>query len=319
MKMANNKFEEMLEHLVNEDREKAEELFHDIVVEKSRKIYEDLLAEETKDEEVDEASKDEEVDEASKDDEDDEDDEDKEVKEDFDLDEFEVEADDEADDAEADMDMDADAEMDADMGDEEEPAADDAEGMEDKIADLEDELADLKAEFDAMMGGDEEGEGDDDMEMGGDAEDDMADDMEDSMDMEAAPEEMAFEKSDDEVEESDDEEVDETSKSAAEQMREYVEKVTPKMGDNGDNTKSPVAGKNDMGGTASNLVAGGEADTKGTTGGLEGNSAKEENMGNINVPGGKAAKSMKSMPKGHGAEKKGAGEGADNKKAVIGS
>ena len=45
-----------------------------------------------------------------------------------------------------------------------------------------------------MMGGDEEGEGDDDMEMGGDAEDDMADDMEDSMDMEAAPEEMAFEK-----------------------------------------------------------------------------------------------------------------------------
>ena len=298
MKMATNKFEEMLEHLVNEDREKAEELFHDIVVEKSRKIYEDLLSEEVKDEEVDEASKDEEV------------------KEDFDLDEFEVEADDEADDAEADMD--ADAEMDADMGDEE-PAADDAEGMEDKIADLEDELADLKAEFDAMMGGDEEGEGDDDMEMGGDAEDDMADDMEDSMDMEAAPEEMAFEKSDDEVEESDDEEVDETSKSAAEQMREYVEKVTPKMGDNGDNTKSPVAGKNDMGGDASNLVAGGEADTKGTTGGLEGNSAKEENMGNVNVPGGKAAKSMKSMPKGHGAEKKGAGEGADNKKAVIGS
>ena len=43
--MATNKFEEMLEHLVNEDREKAEELFHDIVVEKSRKIYEDLLAE----------------------------------------------------------------------------------------------------------------------------------------------------------------------------------------------------------------------------------------------------------------------------------
>ena len=111
--MANNKFEEMLEHLVNEDREKAEELFHDIVVEKSRKIYEDLLAEETKDEEVDEASKDEEVDEASKDDEVDEasdeevdeahkddkdEDKDKEVKEDFDLDEFEVEADDEADD-----------------------------------------------------------------------------------------------------------------------------------------------------------------------------------------------------------------------------
>ena len=63
-----NKFEEMLEHLVNNDRSKAEELFHEIVVEKSRDIYENLLADDIEDEEVDEASKDEEVDEASKDD-----------------------------------------------------------------------------------------------------------------------------------------------------------------------------------------------------------------------------------------------------------
>ena len=48
----------------------------------------------------------------------------------------------------------------------------------------------------------------------------------------------------------------------AETMREYVEKVSATMGDNGDNTKSPVAGKNDMGGDAPNLVAGGEADTQ---------------------------------------------------------
>ena len=101
-------------------------------------------------------------------------------------------------------------------------------------------------------------------------------------------------------------------------MREYVEKVSATMGDNGDNTKSPVAGKNDMGGDASNLVAGGEADTKGTAGGLANNSTKEENAGNVNVPGGKAAKSNKNMPKGHGAEKKGAGDTAANKKPVIG-
>ena len=70
-----NKFEEMLERLVNEDKAGAEELFHEIVVEKSRDIYEGLLesdledetVDETKDEEVDEAT-DEEVDE-SKDDE----------------------------------------------------------------------------------------------------------------------------------------------------------------------------------------------------------------------------------------------------------
>ena len=34
-----NKFEEMLERLINEDKEGAEELFHEIVVEKSRNIY----------------------------------------------------------------------------------------------------------------------------------------------------------------------------------------------------------------------------------------------------------------------------------------
>src|SRR5210317_2148103 len=55
-----NKFEEMLERLVNEDKEGAEALFHEIVVEKSRDIYESLLedeeVEETTDEEVDEAT-----------------------------------------------------------------------------------------------------------------------------------------------------------------------------------------------------------------------------------------------------------------------
>jgi hypothetical protein len=42
-------------------------------------------------------------------------------------------------------------------------------------------------------------------------------------------------------------------------------------------------------------------------------------MGNINVPGGKASKSMKNMPKGHGAEKKGAGESGADSKSTIGS
>lgn len=78
-----NKFENMLEKLVNEDRAGAEELFHEIVVERSRDIYESLLeddlaeVEETaaeveesaddEDESVEEAT-DEEVDEASEED-----------------------------------------------------------------------------------------------------------------------------------------------------------------------------------------------------------------------------------------------------------
>ena len=50
------KFEQLLDYLVNEEMDKANELFHEIVVEKSRNIYETLLAEEADDEEVDEAT-----------------------------------------------------------------------------------------------------------------------------------------------------------------------------------------------------------------------------------------------------------------------
>jgi hypothetical protein len=49
-----NKFEEMLERLINEDPTGAEELFHESVVEKSRDIYESLLEDESDD--VDEAT-----------------------------------------------------------------------------------------------------------------------------------------------------------------------------------------------------------------------------------------------------------------------
>ena len=46
---------------------------------------------------------------------------------------------------------------------------------------------------------------------------------------------------------------------------------------------------------------------------------KDIASGNVNVPGGKASKSLKSNTKGHGAEKKGAGDTAANKKSTIGS
>jgi len=117
-----------------------------------------------------------------------------------------------------------------------------------------------------------------------------------------------------------------TPLSAGEQMREYVEKVSPKMGDNGANTKSTVASKNDMGGTAKNLTQAGteKSPVEANKGQLKGNgllkgSEKDMSTGNINVPGGKAAKANKPMPKGHGAEKRGAGDTATNKKSIIGS
>ena len=45
------KFEQLLDYLVNEEMEKANELFHEIVVEKSREIYENLIAEEAEEDE----------------------------------------------------------------------------------------------------------------------------------------------------------------------------------------------------------------------------------------------------------------------------
>jgi len=45
-----NLLAQMLENLVNNDQAKAEELFHEYVVAKSREIYEDLIESEIEDE-----------------------------------------------------------------------------------------------------------------------------------------------------------------------------------------------------------------------------------------------------------------------------
>ena len=317
-----NKFEKMLELLVNEDKEAAQELFHEIVVEKSRDIYESLLEDEAEvdeatDEEVDEAT-DEEVDEATDEDLDESDDET--VEEGFDLDEFEVEADP--------MDMDKTDDMMADLGmDDEGEEGDDEDApegdVEDRVEDLEDALDDLKAEFEKMMAGDDDGEDDEGEEEP--EEEAFAFEASDE-EVEEATDEEVDEATDEEVDEATDEEVDESKEpqTAGEQMREYVEKVSATMGDNGANTKSTVAGANDMGGTAGNLnQAGSDASAEAGAGStVKGNalsdtSAKDMNTKNINVPGGKAAKAGKTEP-GHGAEKKSKPETADNKTSVVG-
>ena len=322
--MANpNKFEEMLERLINEDKAGAEELFHEIVVEKSRSIYENLLA----DEEVEEA---EDHDDKDDDDEDMEEGsyskkkkmkkEEDEVAEDFDLDEFEVEGgmnmmagDEDPTDNMAAMGGDEtdDLEMDVSMDDE----GDDSDGdVEDRVVDLEDALDELKAEFEKMMS-DEDGNGEDD-----EGEEDMGD-MDDMDDMDDEGEEDDTDNAgEDEKEES---YTDPTDQVAT--MREYVEKVTAKMGDDGANTQSTVAGPNDMGGTAENIAQDDvENGVEANQGNLKGNALSDQNpkdmsTGNVNVPGGKASKSMKNQPKGHGAEKKGSGESGADANSPIGS
>ena len=335
--MADNKLEQMLEKLVNNDRAGADELFHEFVIEKSRGIYEkmlendleDLEVDEAKDEEVDEASKDEETNEAS-DEEVDESSDDEETNEatDEEVDEASDEEVDEASDEdveeatdektdenfgeitpEADPmggdpadDMMGDIEADADKGDMDGDMGGDEEEIEDRVVDLEDALDDLKAEFEKMMSGDKDGdEGDEDaadMDMDDEGDEDKEEAIEVPSELSVEDEAPAFE----------------GTKTAGEQMREYVEKVTPKMGDTGtDGTKSPVAGKNDMGGDAGNIAQGG--DEKGG----KASAPKEDNAGNVNVPGAKASKSMTANAKGHGAEKKGAGESGTNSKSTIGS
>ena len=296
-----NKFEEMLERLVNEDRAGAEELFHEIVVEKSRDIYESLLEAdlEDEDEEVDETT-DEEVDE-SDDEEVDESEDDAELDEDFNLDEFEVEADpmadmmggDKTDDMMGDMEMGSDDDSD-----------DGEEGTDERINDLEDALEELKAEFEKMMSGDDSEEADDEMDMG----DEEADDEMDMGDEE--PEEESFQATITPLESK-------SPMTAGETMREYVEKVTAKMGDNGASTTSTVAKPNNMGGTSANIAKGATADTKGTAGGLASNKPQAMNTKNVNVVGAKGATKMSAQP-GHGAEKSGKPETAANTKSTIG-
>ena len=286
------KFEKMLELLVNEDKVAAQELFHEIVVEKSRDIYESLLED------------DEEVDEASDEDEDDEeevDESDEDLDENFSLDTFEVEADEEE------VDMADDEEEEVDMDDEE---GEDEGDVEDRVEDLEDALDDLKAEFEKMMAGEEGEEKDDeDGDMGGDQTDDMMSDL--GMDTdESTDEDESFQATVTPMESK-------VAKSAGEQMREYVEKVSATMGDNGVNTTSTLAKPNNMGGTTANIAKGGTADTKGTAGGLASNKPQVMNTKNVNVVGAKGATKMSSQP-GHGAEKKGKPETAANTKSTVG-
>jgi hypothetical protein len=270
-----SKFEQMLEHLIADEQEKAKELFHQLVVEKSREIYENILEDDFEENEVDE-SKDEEDEEA--------------VEENFGV----IEGDDEeGDEIGGDATDDFIDDMEA-SDDEESDEADSEEDLEDRVVDIEDALDELKAEFEKMMGGDDMDD------MGGDDMGDMGGDDEMGMDMDE-PVKDSFDVSDS-------------------FMREYIEKVAnPKHGDNGVNTKSAVAGKNDMGGTTANIAKGGEAKGEGTQGGLANPSTKEDNAGNINVPGGKAGNAFSKKEPGHGAEKKGASETADNKKSTIGS
>jgi len=150
-----NRFEQLIEYVINDEEAKARELFHDIVVEKSRQIYENIMAEEdieeAKDEELDEAE--EELEEGMGGDAADDLIDDVEMEEESDMN-MEAEGDEEMD---MDMSMD-DGEEEFSMGAEE--GGSDEAATKDDIMNLEDKLDQLMAEFEDLMGGDDMGDGD---------------------------------------------------------------------------------------------------------------------------------------------------------------
>jgi hypothetical protein len=161
------KFEQLLDLLVNEDMEGANALFHEIVVEKSRDIYENLIAEEDDEEEMDEAKSedDEEMDEAKEED-------DESVDESAEEDDEEMEESEELEDSYM---MDADetgdetddfgGEVSADGDNFDAPADDEHghEGQEDSaIMDIKNAIAELEAAFAEL----EQAQGGEEAEMG---------------------------------------------------------------------------------------------------------------------------------------------------------
>jgi hypothetical protein len=195
--MDNKKFEKLIDLIINENTEQAGDLFHDIVVEKSREIYESIMEEEMMDDDMYEEGMGGQVGDL--------------------LDEIESEEhgmmedeeDMEAMDDEIDM---ADADDSFDLNDEDFGDEESGEEVEDAVIRIEDKLDQLMAEFESIMGGD--------ADMG------------------------------------DDEEVEVDSEEDAEEVMEAVQlqKVSVTHGDNGVQTKSPVAANAGQSGMASKPV-----------------------------------------------------------------
>jgi hypothetical protein len=181
-----SKFEQLIEFVINDEEAKAKELFHDIVVEKSREIYENLMDESQELDEESTHDEDEKAERAGR-----------KVAKDIEYDDKKDRMDEEEEedleemmggDASDDLITDVETEeqgMGMAEGDEEMDIEMDAEesgdeNLEDRVVDLEDKLDELMAEFEALMGDD--GDSVSDMDGGDDLEMDDTDTSEFGMD-----------------------------------------------------------------------------------------------------------------------------------------
>ena len=293
--MADNKLlQQMLEHLVNDDQAKAEELFHEYVVTASREIYESLIDSEIAEEEEKE----------------DDEDEDK-MKEDDKVDEeFEdiaIEGDDDMSPMGGDPTDDLEGDIDAEMDDEEGGEK----SEEELFQDLDSIVDELQAKFDELKGGDDMGDMGDDGEEGGNPfakEEGMGD--------------LATVR----------EYVEKVANGHGAEKKGAGEGALVGTGNKGQGSATNAQGmkfsKNDMGGTTANILSGrngADAGEVGSAGGAMKGSALSDTKagdnphakGNINVPGGKAGGAFSKKEPGHGAEKAGTKESPDNKQSLF--
>ena len=312
------KFEQLLDYIVNEEMDKANELFHEIVVEKSRNIYENLIAQEAEEEDEGAVEESDEEDESAVEEADEEDE--------SAVEESEEEASEGMEELEDSYMMDGDDEMDMEpsglektddlggdvmVGDEE----DEMGGEEEQVAyDIQDAIQKLEDAL-AQLGGEAP---EDEFDAGDDMGDDMGDDEEETPEMMGVP----------------------TMEGKKRMTREYVEKVGNDWEKNsmkgqkqhvaagtGDTEGAPQEGKSPIasgankpgpaGVNAKNLNQGateGQSNTGTSPGkvskGLAPHSGEKMAAGMHNVDGKKSGvKTLSSVKGGHGAEKKGSGPG----------
>jgi hypothetical protein len=215
--MDSRKYEKLMNYVINEEIEKARELFHQIVVEKSREIYESIMSEEEEmggkvGDLLDEINAEESG-----------------MMEDDDDDDFDTETDDDLDDSDMDYEF-------GGIDDDESESLDDTDEQEETLIRIEDKLDELIAEFDRITkekdDDEEDMDLDDEEDMDLDDEEDMDLDDEEDMDLDDE-EDMDLDDEEDEKDEKD-EDTDEVMEAV------QLQKVSVTPGDNGSNKRSPV-------------------------------------------------------------------------------
>ena len=204
--MDNKKFEKLIDLIINENEEQASELFHEIVVEKSKAIYESIMEDEMMDDDLEEGIGGQVGDL---------------------LDEINAEEQGVREEEEDEIEIDSEEVFDIGGDEDDDFGAEGGESeVEDAVIRIEDKLDDLMAEFEEIMG--------------------KEDGLEDEMgDMDADVSDMGDEEVDVDVNVDDEELVAEAI---------TLQKVTAKMGDNGEQTRSPVDANSGSKGSVANPV-----------------------------------------------------------------